>query len=68
MASMAVATDNKVSITRSIGNGLSTIAAHPLTTLGIAFLFGVFPGLLLYFVLPSAWVGSLGGTGLWTGG
>lgn len=68
MASVAAATENRVSITRSIGNGLSTITAHPLVTLGIAFLFGVLPSLLLYFVLPGARAGILGGIGWWTGG
>lgn len=54
MASVAAAEERNVSIGRVFGRAFGTIAANPVATLGIAFLFGALPSLLLGYGI-QAW-------------
>lgn len=54
MASIATqAEDRSVSIGRVFGRAFGTIAANPVATLGIAFLFGALPSLLLGYAIQT---------------
>ena len=54
MASVAAVEERNVSIGRVFSRGFGTIAGNPVTTLGIAFLFGALPSLLIGYAI-QAW-------------
>lgn len=53
MATIAEAEDRTVSIGRIFGRTFDTIVSNPVATLGIAFLFGAIPSLLIQFVFQG---------------
>lgn len=53
MASVASVEERSVSIGRIFGRAFGTIAANPVTTLGIAFLFGALPSLLIGYSIQT---------------